>query len=122
MDRPLLLLVDDSPVVLESLRRFLEQQGFAVVTLAHGRQATTVVEDVRPAAALVDVEMPEVSGLEVMRELRGTFPDMPVVALTLQDAGAYREAAGRAGASAFVSKSALEQDLIPALLRLLDGS
>ena len=116
------LLVDDNPHFLRILDRFLsdysEDMLRVVGSVAGGRDAVAEAERLRPDVILVDLKMPDVPGLQLLPQLRRTLPDAILIALTLMDADEYREDALAAGAEAFVSKTSLECDLIPAIQRL----
>jgi two-component system KDP operon response regulator KdpE len=81
---PLVLAVDDEPGILRLIQLELSSQGFHVVSAGDGQQALQIAEQQRPDIALLDIIMPEMSGLEVLRHLRersGT----PVILLTARD-------------------------------------
>lgn len=75
---PRLLLVDDDPIARRATVRFLSRAGFEVVSVGSGRAALTLVEDGEPFdAAVVDLDMPGMDGLTVIRELHGRRPELP---------------------------------------------
>ncbi|HXH05609.1 MAG TPA: sigma-54 dependent transcriptional regulator [Vicinamibacterales bacterium] len=80
--RPLLLVVDDEPGVLALVRRFAEAERFEVITCADGREAIALAERRAPDLVLVDLRMPEVNGLEVVRAIREADPQAHVVLMT----------------------------------------
>ncbi len=116
------LLVDDNPHFLRILDRFLEIHGAGAVqvvgTVMAGRDAVAEAARLRPDVVLVDLTMPEVPGLTLLPQLRRTLADAILIALSLRDPAEYRAAAVAAGADAFVSKTRLECDLLPAIQRL----
>lgn len=81
---PLLLVVDDEAGILRLMKLELSAQGFRVVTASDGDQAIAMAEDHRPDAVLLDVMMPGLSGLEVMRKLRERS-NVPVLLVTAKD-------------------------------------
>jgi two-component system, OmpR family, KDP operon response regulator KdpE len=81
---PLLLVVDDEAGILRLMKLELSAQGFRVVTASDGDQAISLAEDHRPDAVLLDVMMPGLSGLEVMRKLRERS-NVPVLLVTAKD-------------------------------------
>jgi two-component system, NarL family, response regulator len=117
-----LLLVDDNPTFLRVLARFLEDQGeddlHVLGSVVGGRDALAQAERLKPDVILLDLEMPDVSGLDLLPQLRKTLPDAILVALTLMGADSFGQAALAAGADAFVSKASLEHDLVPVIRRL----
>ncbi len=77
----LVLAIDDEPGVLRLLRTQLSAEGFRVVTASDGEQALTLAEEQRPDIVLLDLMMPGLSGVEVMRALRARS-EVPIVMLT----------------------------------------
>ena len=116
------LLVDDNPLFLRILGLFLSEHGEddvrVVGSVAGGRGAVAQAERLQHEVVLVDLKMPDCSGLDFLPQLRKTLPDAILIALTLMDPDEYREDTLAAGANAFVSKVSLERDLIPAIRRL----
>ena len=82
MARPLLLVIDDEAAVLSIVRRVGEHQGFEVVTCADGRQALPLAEARRPDLVMVDLRMPDVNGLDIVRALRGAGVTAMIVLMT----------------------------------------
>ena len=81
-ERPLLLVVDDETAVLSLIRRVGESQGFEVVTCTDGRRALQLAEARRPDLVMVDLRMPDVNGLEIVRALRAADAKAMVVLMT----------------------------------------
>ncbi|MBT2233233.1 response regulator transcription factor [Nonomuraea sp. NEAU-A123] len=98
-----ILAVDDDQAILRSLRRGLRLEGFAVDTAESGRQALERV-DGRPDAIILDVSMPEMSGIEVCSRLRGAGSQVPVLMLSAMDEVADRKAGLAVGADDYVVK------------------
>ena len=109
------LVVDDSPVFLSSVVAVLEaaEEIEVVGTAASGREALERVQELKPDIVLMDIGMPEMGGLEVTRRL-AEQPSRPrIILMTLHAQKPYREAAMRAGADGFLSKSDLDLGLLP---------
>ncbi|MEU4233925.1 response regulator transcription factor [Nonomuraea sp. NPDC026600] len=98
-----ILAVDDDQAILRSLRRGLRLEGFAVDIAESGRQALERV-DGRPDAIILDVSMPEMSGIEVCSRLRGAGSQVPVLMLSAMDEVADRKAGLAVGADDYVVK------------------
>jgi DNA-binding NtrC family response regulator len=82
VDRPVLLLVDDDPGIRDAVGRLGERAGFEVVSCAGGREALAQLQR-RPAdLAMVDLRMPDVNGLEVLRAIREAVPACEVILMT----------------------------------------
>jgi DNA-binding NarL/FixJ family response regulator len=110
------LLVDDHELIRQGLRRAFERSpDFEVLA-----EAATVTDGVRQAAALrpdvivVDVRLPDGSGLELVRQVRGERDDVGIVVLTMYAGDEQLFAALDAGASAFVPKDAPTDDVVAA--------
>ncbi len=80
--RPVLLVVDDEPGVIAMIDRFARGQGFDVIARADGRQAIAELPTLNADVALVDLRMPEVSGLEVLRAIHDAYPACQVILMT----------------------------------------
>jgi len=111
------LAVDDSPAFLNTLCSFFHGDPvFQIVATAYnGREALSAVEQWRPHLVLMDLQMPEMNGLEATAELQKRFPGLPVIILTGHEAPGLCEACRNHGAYAFVTKAQLSQQL-PSLL------
>lgn len=103
-----ILVVDDDPALLQVLTRFLQGQGFAVEAHQRGETALAAVEQQEPAVALLDLNLPDLSGLEVMRRLKATRPDTEVILFTGLGGLDSAVAALRLGAYDYLVKSELK--------------
>jgi len=113
------MLVDDNLTFLRMLTRFLASQREAEVCVVGavlgGQGAVAQADRLQPDVILLDLEMPDVSGLDLLPRLRATVPDARLIALTLQDPDTHQATVLAAGADGFVSKASLEHDLLPAI-------
>ena len=109
------LIADDHALVREGIRRVLDDDpGFDVVAeAADGRQAITRVGETEPDVAILDISMPELSGLEAARRLRDEHPALKILILSMHDESEYVMRAVHAGAAGYL----LKDDAGPALLR-----
>jgi signal transduction histidine kinase/DNA-binding response OmpR family regulator len=82
-----ILVVDDDPTVLDLMRRFLEREGFSVVTASGGREGLRLAREIRPAAITLDVMMPDLDGWTVLAALKGDpeLAGIPVVLASIVD-------------------------------------
>jgi CheY-like chemotaxis protein len=94
--RPLVLIVDDDLAVRESLAMAMEAFGFRAQTATNGAEGLKAVTAEAPSAIITDVQMPEMTGLELIAALRRTATRIPVIAISGDDV----EAARRMGAAA----------------------
>ena len=103
--RPIILLVDDNDDVLEIFELMLASKGLSITTAHSAEQAIMALEDIRPAAIITDLMMPDMSGIDFIRYIRSIaeFADIPIVAVSAMGAG-HLEEAKQAGASMVLSK------------------
>jgi DNA-binding NarL/FixJ family response regulator len=121
MAKPRLLLADDHELLLDGLRRLLESDFDLVGSVADGREAVALYEQLRPDVLLLDIGMPGLNGVEATRQVRRAFPDARVIFVTMQTDRVYVEEAFRAGASGYVVKQAAAGELIEAIRTVLRG-
>jgi two-component system, OmpR family, response regulator len=110
------LLVEDDRMIGESLREALRQQGFAVDWVRDGRAADTVLASERFDAVLLDLGLPQRSGLDVLKALRARGDATPVIVLTARDALSDKVTGLDAGADDYLIKP-FELDELLARLR-----
>jgi DNA-binding NarL/FixJ family response regulator len=115
-----LLIVDDDELFLRFASDYLtEQHGIVVAGCANGGyEGLAKASLLKPDVVLVDCDMPDLTGLEVMHQLRRKSPQSVIIALTACDPRRFLKAAFAAGANAFVPKSGLMTELVPKLRTL----
>lgn len=101
---PLVLVVDDDPRLRATLERELRHAGFAVATAGGGREALTLSRQLRPAAVVLDVTMPDLDGRAVCEQLRADGARFPVLMLSARADVGERVAGLRAGADDYLVK------------------
>jgi DNA-binding response OmpR family regulator len=119
MSEPLVLVVDDEASVRNSLERALRLEGFAVGTAAGGRDALAAVAQRSPAVIVLDVAMPDLDGVSVVRRLRADGVDVPVCILSARDEIEDRVAGLQAGADDYLVKPFALAELTARLHALL---
>jgi DNA-binding NarL/FixJ family response regulator len=103
---PTILLVDDERLIRDLLRRRLEADGYAVIDEADNAKTAVALAYVhQPDLVVLDVLMPGLSGIEVIRALRDVSQDLQVIVYTALDAPSITTAAQAAGAAAVVDKA-----------------
>lgn len=116
------VIADDHALVREGIARILTGAGMEVVGQAStGREAWSLVCRLVPAVALLDAALPELSGLELCRRVRGRHREVAVVMLSMFDDSAWRAEAARAGAAAYVLKGDSPAALVDAVRRAAQG-
>ncbi len=121
MIRPRLLLADDHTLVLEGFRRLLEPEFDVVGTVEDGQALLAVAEKLQPDLVLVDVSMPGLNGIEVVRRLKKTAPRIKTMMVTMHTDPAYVTEAFRAGTSGYLLKRSATDELVKAIHEVLQG-
>jgi len=99
------LIVEDDPLVAVMVRGLLEKRGYSIAGHAlDGRQAVNMTQSLQPDVVLMDIEMPELSGIEAAREIAQNCPT-PVVVLTAYESPEFVERASEAGVGAYLVKT-----------------
>ncbi len=117
------LLADDHAVVRAGIRQFLEREkGIRVIAEAgDGDEARNLIEKHHPDVAVLDIQMPKSSGIDVTRWVRAHQPNVGVLILTAYDDDPYVLAVLQAGANGYVLKTSSPAEIIQAVKDVKDG-
>jgi DNA-binding NarL/FixJ family response regulator len=117
------MLVDDHEVVLEGLIRILEREGgIQVVAVARSaEEALEKVERFPPDVAIVDIQLPGMNGIELIRRLKQAHPRIEAITLTVFDDEQFAKQAIKAGAIGYVIKDAAKEELVKAVRAAAKG-
>jgi len=120
---PDILVVDDEPINLQVLRNVLLPQGFGVRTADSGKAALEMIEQAQPSLIILDVMMPDLSGLEVARRLRERFDrlELPIIMVTARSRTRDIIAGLEAGANDYVVKPFVKDELLARIETLLEA-
>jgi chemotaxis protein histidine kinase CheA/ActR/RegA family two-component response regulator len=120
---PYLLVVDDSPSVRRVVSNMLKANGWEVVTARDGIEALEQIARERPAAVLLDIEMPRMDGYELMASIRAQeqYRDLPLITLTSRAASKHRQRAIQLGADEYIVKPYQDQQLLSVINRLVQA-
>jgi DNA-binding NarL/FixJ family response regulator len=123
MQKIRVLLADDHVMVRQGIRRFLEDAGdIEVVAEAEdGAAALRLVEAQRPDVAVLDIRMPQMTGVEATRQIKERFPQVRVLILTAYDDDPYVFTLLQAGADGYVLKTASGDELVRAVRTVHQG-
>ena len=115
-----LLVVDDDSLIRRSLAEMLRGEGYAVSEASTGAEALRVFAQVAPDLVITDFNMPEVDGLQLLRELRARKPERPVILVTGYGTVEQAVEAMKSGAYDYVSKPILDDEMKIAIRRAID--
>ena len=113
------LVVDDESVLAEMVSMALRYEGWNIATAADGAAAIAAARAERPDVVVLDVMLPDMSGLDVLRRLREQHPHLPVLLLTAKDAVEDRIAGLTAGGDDYVTKPFSIEEVVLRLRALL---
>ncbi len=117
MREPIVFVVDDDAAICNALRWLIESVNLEVETYESGHEFLETYEPGRPGCVVLDVRMPEMSGLDVQRELEARSIDLPVIILTGYGDMQTAIRAFKSGAVDFVQKPFNNQNLLDAIQR-----
>jgi DNA-binding response OmpR family regulator len=107
-----ILVVEDDPAVQKALRRLFETEGFAVETQADGRAALDSFHSSAPAAMVLDLRLPKVSGRDVCKEIKALAPTLPIVVLSAASDVSDKVLLLELGADDYVTKPFSPRELL----------
>ncbi len=117
------LIVDDHPVVRQGLAQLINQEkdlevrGFAEDAF----QAMQAIKDVQPDMIIVDISLKDTSGMDLIKDVKIQYPNLPILILSMHDESLYAERALRAGAKGYIMKHEATERVITAIRRVLTG-
>jgi two-component system, OmpR family, KDP operon response regulator KdpE len=123
MTEPLVLAVDDEPGILRLIKLELSSEGFRVITAETAAEALELAHEYRPDIGLLDIVLPDISGLELMRELRQRG-DLPIILLTAKGSDTDKVRGLEMGADDYLAKPFSPEELsarVRAVLRRAVG-
>lgn len=117
------VLADDHRIVCEALKQALEREpGVQVVGVAgNGREAVRLARDFKPDVVVLDVTMPELSGVEAARQIRENHPEARIIALSMHSDRRFVTGMLTAGASGYLVKDCALEELALALRTVMRG-
>jgi two-component system invasion response regulator UvrY len=116
-------VVDDHTVVREGLKRIIsENSGMAVTAEAgNGLEALKIIKNEPCDVVILDITLPEKSGLDVLKELHAESPSLPILVLTMHAEDHYAVRVLRAGAAGYMTKDTAPSQLVQAIRKVIRG-
>lgn len=123
---PLVLIVDDNEVAIETLSDYLSAKNFLVASIHNGIELLKMVTDIRPDIILMDIQMPGMDGFEAIRRIRSLPEDSisktPIIAVTALAMSEDRDRCLEAGANEYISKPVKLKDITETIKTILKNS
>src|SRR5579885_3677823 len=119
MPRQAIVVIDDDRLWVEATADLLRQEGYDVHTAMDGERALQILDGAVPGMVIMDVHMPRLCGLDVLRELRNQRSDLPVIMVSADDQSSVMAEAMNQGASLFLRKPVASGLLLRAIRRFL---
>ena len=118
-----LLIVDDHPLFRKGLEELIHSDAeFAVCGEAgNAAEAMDIIRKLTPDMAIVDLSLPGANGIELIKNIRAEFPNLPVLVLSMHDESLYALRALRAGADGYVMKHEAMANVIQAIREVFNG-
>ncbi|GAH91316.1 unnamed protein product [marine sediment metagenome] len=119
-----ILIADDKPEVVELVRAILEDELYQVLAASSGEVALKRIREEKPDLVLLDLEMPTMSGFEVLKKLKenSLTEQIPVIMLTAGGRPADKDEARRRGAHDYVTKPFSPSDLLMKIHKILTSA
>ncbi len=117
-----IMIVDDHVNLRRLLHEWLSDElpGCSFVEMRTANEALTCIRQESPNVIIMDIDMPGINGIDATSRVKSILPDTKVVILTVHENGMYKEAAMKAGATAFITKRRLYDDLVPVLSDIVE--
>jgi DNA-binding NarL/FixJ family response regulator len=121
MKKPRILLADDHNIVLMGLKSLLEGEFEIVGSVEDGRALVKQAAALQPDVIVADISMPQLNGIEAVRQIKRTDKNIKIVFLTMHPDPTYAASAFEAGASGFVLKHSAPSELVTAIHEAMKG-
>lgn len=123
MSKIKVLIVDDHPMVLEGMRSMLAQINFVEMagTAANAYEAVELIKSASPQIVITDINMPEISGIDLALKIKTEFPQVKIIAMSTFKERSYISQMIQNGASGYLVKSASKEEIEEAILSVHEG-
>ncbi|RKY09606.1 MAG: DNA-binding response regulator [Planctomycetota bacterium] len=118
-----IIIVDDHPIVRQGLAALINQQEDMEVCAqaADGREAMEQIGKLKPDLVTIDLTLGELGGLELIKNIKSRYPNLPMLVISIHDESLYAERVLRAGARGYIMKQEATENVIEAIGKVLAG-
>ncbi len=118
-----ILIVDDHPILRKGLSMLINQEADLVVDgeAEDARKAMEMIESMKPDMVIVDISLPGIDGIELLKMIRLRYPDLPALVVSMHDEALFAERALRAGARGYIMKQEAAENVLTGIRRVLGG-
>lgn len=122
-NRKKILIVDDHPIVIEGLTDLINKEADIIVCgcAKDIPQAIRAIKKLKPDVVTIDISLENASGLDLIKEIKARYPDLPMLALSMHEESLYAQRAIRAGAKGYITKHEATKKVITAIRNVLEG-
>ncbi|MHC4112610.1 MAG: response regulator transcription factor [Planctomycetota bacterium] len=117
------LIVDDHPIIRQGLSELINHEQDLIVC-GHAEDAPEAlgkIKESEPDMVIVDISLKETSGMELTKDIKAQYPNLPVLALSMHDEALYAERMLRAGAKGYIMKAEATENVVTAIRKILNG-
>jgi DNA-binding NarL/FixJ family response regulator len=117
------LLVDDHPILRQGLARLINQEADLIICgeAEDAGKAFEAVATLQPDIAMVDISLKGSNGIELIKNLKARYPNLPILVLSMHDESLYAERALRAGSLGYIMKEEASEQVLAAIRKVLTG-
>jgi DNA-binding NarL/FixJ family response regulator len=122
-DKTKVLIVDDHPIIRQGLSELINHEPDLIVC-GHAEDAPEAlgkIKESEPDMVIVDISLKETSGMDLTKDIKAQYPNLPVLALSMHDEALYAERMLRAGAKGYVMKAEATENVVTAIRKILSG-
>ena len=118
-----IIIVDDHPIVRQGLTELINHENDLVVCCQaeDASEAMEFIKESEPDIIIVDISLKETSGLELIKDIKVRYPQLPVLVLSMHDESLYAERSLRAGARGYIMKQEATDKVVTAIRKVLKG-
>lgn len=117
------LIVDDHPIIRQGLAELINHEQDLIVCgyAEDAHEALVIIRETKPNVVIVDISLKETSGMDLTKDIKAQYPNLPVLVLSMHDESLYAERMLRAGAKGYVMKAEAAEKIIVAIRKILSG-